>query len=141
MVVDYRVTMTDIKGTLSVIFWEREMKYVSISELALLILAGVLWISVSPIVSMVVVATLMLLLVFCTQTYWIYRDLKSDDDVDNPLRSAIIMEVVVFIVGSVGSVALIVLVSVLSALVGFSLFIPTMFLLFAATIVSLKWLS
>lgn len=118
------------------IFWSNEMKYITMGQLAVIVLSLLAYMLVNPLTGVMVAIAGLLTIQFCAHTYWTYRNMKSNDDFDhNPLVGAVVGVLIMYVVSAVVAAVVLGVLIYLSMATGYPLVLPGLL------VIGLGWLA
>lgn len=118
-----------LKSAAHATFWEAHQKYITIALVVMALLATAAYVFISPFAGSVVIAVGSGLILFSIMFANFYYDCKNDDDIDAVVQTALLATLITLVIALVGAFLFLVIIGFLSSVVGFSLFLPAMFVL------------
>lgn len=115
----------NISEGLHAVFWQGQMKYITVGQAVVVGLALLLYTVTTPFIGMVVAFGGLLSIQFCAHTYWMYQSMRDDEDFDhNPLYGAIFGVAMMYALALVGAVVVLGVLIAASAYTGLPLVLP-----------------
>jgi len=115
----------NITEGLHAVFWQGEMKYITVGQAVVAAVALLAYTLATPFAGVVVAVGGLLTIQYCAHTYWMYEQMDADDDFEhNPLYGAILGVAMMYALALVGAVVVLGVLIAASMATGVPLVLP-----------------